>query len=127
MSRWDPADPAGTRENLSTITTCGYSPLAMIFLIILGVFMILAAILTGLKSHKPGIPLVRSNSALISAACHILGDEPDAALYPVQWGVVRTPDHEGGVGHCSFSSKHVTSPEPGAYYAGPEGTRKKLK
>lgn len=123
---WDPADPAGNRNKSSTLTTCGHSPIAMIFLIILGAFMILAAILLGLRRHKPGIPLARSNSALISAACHILKDEPDAAFYPVQWGVVRAPDHEGGVGHCSFSSCRVTSPKPGDSYAGAERTRKNL-
>ena len=117
VSRWGWADPDGMTSISWTLTTCGCSPMAMIFLIILGVFMIMTAILFGLRGYKPGIPLVRSNSALIAAACHVLKDEPDAAFYPVQWGVVRTPGLESGVGHCSFSSKHVTSPMPECYYA----------
>lgn len=59
------------------------------------------------------MPLASTCSAAISAACHPSPDDIDAAVLPVQWGVVSTKD---GIGHCSFSSKLVAPPIPGQIY-----------
>jgi hypothetical protein len=55
--------------------TCGYSPVAILSTIGLGVFMILFAVLIGRREYRnSGIPVAGSCSAAISAACH-LGDQ----------------------------------------------------
>jgi len=58
----------------------------------------------GLRKYPSGMPLSATCSGAISAACHPSPDDVDAALLPVQWGVVSSED---GLGHCSFSSKKV--------------------
>lgn len=78
------------------------------------------------QKYKPGIPLVGSCSAAISAACHPPRREEDVASKPVQWGVVQGAGESIGAwknkdkdfGHCSFSSLPTAPPIPGRYYAG---------
>lgn len=101
------------------ITTCGYSNIAIISVIILGSIIVLFGILTGLRKYKAGMPFVGSCSAAISAACHSLENDPDASLRPVMWGAVKTNDL---VGHCCFSSLDVSPPIEGQVYAGAKGT-----
>ncbi|KAF2475426.1 uncharacterized protein BDR25DRAFT_279479 [Lindgomyces ingoldianus] len=106
--------------------TCGYSPIAIISVLIFGIFMVAAGVGFGYWKFKPGIPLAGSCSAAISAACH--SGEWDgvegarAVCEIVQWGVVGKGGD--GVGHCAFSSKEVERPEIGAVYAG-RGIRKR--
>lgn len=76
------------------------------------------------RKFEPGIPVVGSNSALISAACHSpgTGEQDDAALLPVQWGVVVGSAVEGerqrGVfGQCSISAGEVEMPVEGRLYS----------
>jgi hypothetical protein len=88
--------------------------LALLATIVVGAVAILAIIGFGLRRYKCGMPLVKSNSAAISAACHPRANEDaDAALQPLQWGVVPT---EGMLGHCCFSTNHVLLPEEGKEY-----------
>ncbi len=68
----------------------------------------------GLRKYATGMPLSATCSGAISAACHPPPDDVDAALLPVQWGVVSSDD---GLGHCSFSSKKVGPLIEGAAYA----------
>lgn len=98
-----------------TISTCAYSPNALILLMILGTLVIVWASILALRRYPPGMALASSSSAAISAACHARPDDPDASVLPVQWGVVST---EGECGHCSFSSMPVSSPIDGQRYAG---------
>lgn len=97
----------------SIISSCGYSSGAIMLTIVIGTLIVLATGATGLRKFPAGMPLAATCSGAISAACHPpLGDE-NAAVLPVQWGVVRIKE---GVGHCSFSSKLVTPPIPGQKY-----------
>lgn len=93
-------------------STCGYSPIAMIFVIILGSLLILLELALGFRTYKPGIPLAGSCSKKISAACHI--PENELELHPeqgpLQWGVVPGVFDKNGNPHCSFSSKSVINP-----------------
>ncbi|KAL9598846.1 MAG: hypothetical protein Q9179_003771 [Wetmoreana sp. 5 TL-2023] len=97
-----------------SILSCGYSPGAIVLAIIVGTFIMLGAVLLGLRTYAPGMPLAATCSAAISAACHAPEDDPDAAVLPVQWGVVSI---KNGIGHCCFSSKLVAPPIPGHMYA----------
>ena len=97
----------------SLISTCGYSPSAIMFTIVGGCVIAIATVATGLRRYPTAMPLSATCSGAISAACHPPADDVDAALLPVQWGVVSMED---GVGHCSFSSKVVAPPIPGQRY-----------
>jgi hypothetical protein len=120
-------DPFGNIRNTDTLMygaasmkTCGFSPIAIITVIIFGSLMILGIVAFGFVPYKQGMPLAGNSSIAISAACHL--DErvdPDGATVAaekVQWGVVSVG--EDGVGHCSFSTQAVTAPVKGDVYAG---------
>ncbi|PVH98584.1 hypothetical protein DM02DRAFT_615710 [Periconia macrospinosa] len=99
--------------------SCGYSPIAICSVFILGFFMVVAIIAFGFVPYKPGMNLAGSCSAAISAACHLGKGEVNgvqAAQERLQWGVVGT--NEEGVGHCAFSTKEVRFPIPSEMYAG---------
>jgi hypothetical protein len=99
--------------------TCGYSPIAIVSVIILGTLMVAAIIAFGYIPYRRGMPLAGSCSMAISAACHFDQREYDgatAAVEKVQWGVVG--GIEDGVGHCSFSTGPVGVPVVGQVYAG---------
>lgn len=109
----------GTSQVKSEWTSCGYSPIAILITLIMGILMTISIVAFGFVPFKPGMNLAASNSAAISAACHIKGDEVDgyaAARGKLQWGVVGVGSE--GVGHCSFSTQEVKMPEAGESYAG---------
>lgn len=98
------------------ITQCGYSPIAIIFSMILACIVLLVGILNGFRRYHTGIPFAGMCSAVISAACHPHLDEvSDAAFEPIQWGVISQHD---GIGHCSFSSHAVNLPNTHDVYLG---------
>lgn len=104
----------GVEDASLDITTCGYSPIATLFVIIVGITMLAVAFGLGFRRYPAGIPLASSCSAAISAACHPPSDDVDAAVLPVQWGVIEAASD--GVGHCSFTSHEVTAPVKGRLY-----------
>jgi hypothetical protein len=107
-------DSMGTLYN-----SCGYSPIAMLAVIILGAFMVTAVVGFGYIPYKRGIPLAGSCSLVISAACHPEEqlDAKDTVLSQrkLQWGVASTGDD--GVGHCAFSSEEIRPLQKGRVYA----------
>lgn len=56
----------------------GYSPLAVICALVVSVLTIALPIALGVRKLDPGIPMARSRSTLISAACH----PPPEVLHP---------------------------------------------
>jgi hypothetical protein len=102
-----------------TERTCGFSPIAILSVVIVGATMLVAVIAFGFIPYKRGMPLVGSCSLAISAACHPdQYDEDKGSLLSeqkLQWGVVSTG--EDGIGHCAFSGKEVTQPIKGQTYA----------
>ncbi|PGH21346.1 hypothetical protein AJ80_03397 [Polytolypa hystricis UAMH7299] len=119
----DPSKPVPCVRNRTVdFLSCGYSPIAMIFVIIVAGIMFAFGVGTAMRRLPPGIPLAGSCSAAISAACHSHNDGPEAAVLPLQWGVTHddangeTPGNDSQ--HCSFSSKEVWPPEEDALYAG---------
>ena len=109
---YGPQGSSGLSTPGYSYSTCGYSPIAMIFAIIFGSLLIFLGLALGFRKYKPGIPLVGSCSKKISAACHI--PENELELHPeqgpLQWGIVPGVFDENGNPHCSFSSNRVIKP-----------------
>jgi hypothetical protein len=51
----------------------------------------------------------------ISAACHDIGGESDAAEKPLMWGAVYQGDNKQ-LGHCTITSRNVVEPIAGQIY-----------
>ena len=96
-----------------SISTVGYSCIAIITVIALGGIVVIIGILHGFRRYKPGIPLAASCSAAISAACHRPNEDVDAPYKPVMWGAVKS---KNPIGHCCFTSFEVTKPVKGQKY-----------
>ena len=96
-----------------TVSTIGYSCIAIITVICLGTTVILLEVLNRFRVHRC-MPLAGSCSAAISAACHRPEEDVDAATKPVMWGVVSS---ENDVGHCCFASFEVSRPIPNTPYS----------
>jgi hypothetical protein len=111
----DVFDQQGNWDTSQSILTCGFSCIAIIFLIGIGWLILIFGVTMGLRRYKAGMPLAGSCSAALSAACHPLSDEPEVALVPVKWGVVSVAD---GVGHCALSGRYVSPPITSRWYAG---------
>ena len=108
-------------SNEEHITTCGYSPLAMICVLVVGGLVLLLTWVQGVKVlPQGGMPLAGSNSVGITAACHA-PRESDDAQQPLMWGVVSTglqnDPSEESIGHCSLSSSDVGALVEGQLYA----------
>jgi hypothetical protein len=104
-------------NSVGSVSTVGYSPMATIFCLGVGIIMLAALIVIGLRRYKSAMPLAGSCSAAISAACHSPPSDADASFLPLKWGVIEVGD-ASGVGHCSFSSRDVSEPVTGLRYAG---------
>ena len=101
------------------ISTCGYSPMAIIFVIIFGFIVVLIGIANGFRKVREGMPFAGSCSAAISAACHPPKADVNASSKRVKWGAVAATDaNDPHVGHCSFTSFEVETPIVGRRYAG---------
>ncbi|KAL8901925.1 MAG: hypothetical protein Q9207_004966 [Kuettlingeria erythrocarpa] len=108
-------DSLDREDERYSVSTCGYSCIAIISVIFVSTIALLAGNANGFRKYPVGMPLAGSNSAAISAACHAPADDVDASVLPVMWGAVRT---EGKIGHCCFTSFEVTPPVVGELYAG---------
>jgi len=112
-------DDTGTADPYLSISTVGYSCIAIFCALIVGTVAVLGGIANGFRHYDDGIPLVGSCSAAISAACHRSSVDSMAYLKPVMWGVTEKAGHATEeVGHCSFSSFEVERPVKGNLYAG---------
>jgi hypothetical protein len=111
----DVYDLAGSFDPSQSILTCGFSCIALIFLIGIGWFVFIVGVGSGLRRYEAGMPLAGSCSAALSAACHAPQDEPDVALVPVQWGVTSIAN---SVGHCALSGRYVSPPITWRLYMG---------
>ncbi|KIW75837.1 hypothetical protein Z517_10582 [Fonsecaea pedrosoi CBS 271.37] len=101
------------------IATCGFSPMAMIIVLVLGGLLVVVTLGLGtVMKYDASIPLVGSCSAAIAAACHQPSWDTDASLKAVQWGAIPGMDNSAGVGHCAFSSGEVEPVQDGRSYAG---------
>lgn len=121
LARVSVYDDTGEENTSGSISTCGYSCIAIIFTILLGSVVVMLGIANGFRKYKPGMPLAGSCSAAISAACHPPEADTFSSTNAVMWGVVdheTTKDGVDTVGHCSLTSLDVKAPSRGEMYAG---------
>ncbi len=111
----DVFDEQGNVDPSRSILTCGFSCIALIFLVGIGWLMLIVGVGMGLRRYNGGMPLAGSCSAALSAACHPTPDEQDVALVPVKWGVVKVSQ---GLGHCALSGRYVSPPVTFRWYRG---------
>ncbi|KAH6867812.1 hypothetical protein B0T10DRAFT_502133 [Thelonectria olida] len=101
-------------------SACGYSPTAIISVILVSFFLVAAVAITGFQRLPTAMPVVGSCSLAIAAACHHHEGipQPNAPLTRLKWGVTQThSEGRDAVGHCAFSSDYVEEPEIGVRYA----------
>ncbi|KAG0635397.1 hypothetical protein HOY80DRAFT_1093555, partial [Tuber brumale] len=116
LAKVDIRDPLGD-EISQTINTAGYSCIAIISILLLGILALLTAVGMGYRQFSAETTTVGNCSAAISAACHSLED-PEAIIgKKICWGDVGIVQNLG-VRHLTFSSKEVEKPVFGEVYAG---------
>ena len=118
LARVDIFDSFG-RDTFAPISSVGYSCIAIIFVLTLGILALLTAAGMGYKKFAAEITTVSSCSAAISAACHGSEEDPEEILgKKVRWGDVGIIQNLG-VRHLTFSSEEgVGKPVFGEVYAG---------
>ena len=106
------------RRDDSMVLGVGWSPLGLILSLIVGGAMIVMLVFLGsvLKIGQ-GIPLVRSSSAAISAACHPDPTEVDLGSGLVKYGVIESKRAADGRLCTGFSSGPVSPLQPGEVYS----------
>ena len=106
-------------DQMKSISSCGFSPIAIIFSLIAIGLILISVLGTSLRKYGADLPYVGSCSAAISAACHQPGVSRDASKKPVKWGAVS---HGSGkrygqeVGHCTITDHEVETPVNGRLY-----------
>lgn len=121
LARVNVYDNDGSVDVAKSTSTCGYSLIAIFFVLVVFVVMIWFIAMTAFRTSKPGMPFMGSCSGAISAACHPPEDDKGASKLPVKWGAVgqTTATRTGQVvGHCTFTSFEVKPPVKGEFYAG---------
>lgn len=95
------------------VSNCGFSPIAILFAMIIALVLMFSTIALGARRFPPGSPPVAGNcSAVISAACHPRRTDEAMLYHPLRWGCTETDSL--GVGHCSFTAA-------GGYYSASGG------
>ncbi|KAJ5669760.1 hypothetical protein N7462_010830 [Penicillium macrosclerotiorum] len=123
-----PYDPHDNADQSDRISSLGYESMPIFFSIMVGVVMMLILFSLAFRRFKSVMPLAGSNSAVISAACHLPKDEnlETAALRKVRWGQTLSPapwamGNLHGIqdqqGHCSFTSLDTVNPTLTKLYA----------
>lgn len=97
--------------------TCIYSLLPISILFMSGLVVVFALVQGGKVSRTQGMPLVRSNSAGIAAACHPLKRNDDLQKPSMRSVVSQDTGTEKRIEHCSFSSSAVERPVEGQLYS----------
>ena len=112
------SDPFG-KETSVMKSTVGYSCIAIIFALTLGILALLIAAGVGYKPFAAEITTVGSCSAAILAACHAWGADSEGIVgKKVRWGDVEIVPNLR-MRHLTFSSEEgVRKPVIGEVYAG---------
>jgi hypothetical protein len=110
------------RQTGALFSGVGYSDTGLIAAICWGSALIGTCLLVaGIFKYPKGLPLGGTNSAVISAACHMRYEvayrDENVTEKPLKWGVTIQGDLDR-IGHCCFSSGDVEVPRVGYLYAG---------
>ncbi|KAK0636142.1 hypothetical protein B0T17DRAFT_651002 [Bombardia bombarda] len=115
---------ASEKTNGWVIITCGYSPIAIVFVLALCCVLVLALAVSARRRLLSAMPVAGSCSLVIAAACHDTEGlpQPDSVLLPLQWGVIPSnqntrPDDGNSMGYCGFSAEKVGQLDPGMVYS----------
>ncbi|KAF2023167.1 hypothetical protein EK21DRAFT_119025 [Setomelanomma holmii] len=104
-----------------TSTSLGFSPLAILIGLAALTSLLVFIVVQGLWTMRMEMPLLRSCSAVIAAACQPRREDitTGAHLREVQWGDMCEPmaSDMSDVGHCGFSDGYVGLPVEGRLYA----------
>ena len=114
-------DYTGSEYPEHNITTCGYSPIALLVTTVVGAVALLLGIAISFRRYKPGMPLAGSCSGAVSAACHPPDTDKGASAKKLMWGVLNQegpPELGDEVGRCSFTSFEIEKPVIRKIYAG---------
>ncbi|KXX74328.1 hypothetical protein MMYC01_209950 [Madurella mycetomatis] len=114
---WNPVEEGleNRHTDMTTNTTCGWSPSGLVSVIIVGGVMIIFLVVSGFQRlSSKTMPVAGSCSAAISAACHQVPYDEHAWKEPLQWGAVHFEGDEKG--HCSFSNGEVEPLQEGVVY-----------
>ncbi|KAF2650724.1 hypothetical protein K491DRAFT_720511 [Lophiostoma macrostomum CBS 122681] len=124
--RYEADDPMGAKQTRKQYqdSGLGYSMEGLVASLVWGSVLIGVCFLAGMLGRYPdaGMPLGGTNSAVVSAACHVesaAGEKSDVegvVTRPLKWGVTREGERDAA-GHCSFSDAEVVKPTPGFLYA----------
>ncbi|KAJ5937109.1 hypothetical protein N7466_003559 [Penicillium verhagenii] len=124
----------GQRDTASDFITCGWSAVGTLITIMVGILFLSGIVGLSLRRFESALPIAGSCSLAIAAACHPHFDpntqdgyrneevnadmdseveDEEMALLSVQWGAVPV---NGPVGHYSFTSDRVGTPETEKLY-----------
>jgi len=111
--------PNGTRNPSADSSRVGFSSIGIVFGIIVGGVLILGLAGVGwFRKLEFDLPIVSTNSAAISAACHCPLEDVDAYLLPVKWGVTEPGKRPDDPGHCCLTTaRDIEEVKLGSYYA----------
>jgi len=98
-------DNAGNLQLNKAISACGWSPIAVCFTLGLGGVMILVLFVLGCRKLNKGMPVMRSNSLDIAAACHPPIPNEKMALEPVSYGAADVKGYRSW--HACFTNQPV--------------------
>lgn len=101
-----------------TLTGLAWGPTATLCAVVEGGLMIIFLFVNGFRKFPAGIPILSSNSAAISAACHASqAEHDDAVLRPLKYGVLET-DSSREPKPTGFSARNVARLRGGESYGG---------
>ena len=110
--------PDQSLDPANSISACGYSTIALVFAVCLGGILTLPLYGLAFRKLDPGMPIAASCSLLLSAACHLGGNEENAALQPLKYGVVSdNQSNEKAKARVGFSSQEVAPLVSGVIYS----------
>lgn len=115
-----PMTPESTRLFLEPTVNLGpvvaFSPIPLLCILILGIILVLILLALACRKLQSSIPVARSCSLALSAACHPPAGDAGAAYSLLRWGAL---DYEPGqeIGHFCFTTKEVHAPVAGRPYA----------
>jgi hypothetical protein len=109
----------------NVFTGVGYSDVGLVISICWGTALVVISLLVaGICTYPKGFLIGGTNSAVISAACHLKYEtgqeeqgEEEVTEKPLMWGVTIQGDMDK-TGHCCFTDKEVQAPRLGYLYAG---------
>ncbi|KAH7319986.1 hypothetical protein B0I35DRAFT_225134 [Stachybotrys elegans] len=101
-------DEDGAQIPSESFKGCGFSPYPILFSLVIGAAMMIALLWLSRRQLEPTVPLAASCSLAISAATHAAQGETDAAIMPIQYGIVPAAGKdEEGYRRIGFSSERV--------------------